>query len=422
MVRIVPTLRLLSTLRSLPPLPSLRTLTLAPLALAQLALIAALYFHPTPALAQLPSQFFDPSIEAAGMGGASIGAFWEENPNDHANPALMGFHSGLRYSYGTTKLLAELAPDVDYRTHRILAGAWGVGVAITGKPVSSIGRLRLDYGRSQITDIDGNVIGEAEAHEDVRSFAVGVSVFDLISSIRVAKGGEPLALSHRLSLALGHAWKTYKFEVVPSNLFPDGPGEGSNNDAGILLRVAPFDEIGSGLRETSDRLRWKVDIAGAYTRLNYLHDRPLEFADGSTDEILEHDLYGGSVLFTAALPNDGVGDLWNFATPAIRMGVVYEHLKLYDNGNDLGGGGNRYGAELSVIDMLYLRYGRVDDDLLSNADNTFGGGIQLKYRNMIGVKGDYAAYPRGGFLNDNYDRWGITFFVDPYRLMKKGTH
>ena len=78
------------------------------LALSLISMIGVLTFA-TQGLAQvtdvLPSQIFDPSIEAAGMGGASIAAFWEENPNDHANPALMGFHSGLRYSYGTTQLV-----------------------------------------------------------------------------------------------------------------------------------------------------------------------------------------------------------------------------------------------------------------------------------------------------------------------------
>jgi hypothetical protein len=367
----------------------------------------------------LPSQLFDPSIEAAGMGGASIAAFWQENPNDHGNPALMGFHTGLRYSYGTTKLLPEFSDDLKYTSHRILAGAWGVGVAMTGKPVESIGRLRLDYGPSEITDVNGNVLGVFDAHEDTRSFAVGLSVFDLISSIRVAKGGEPLSFGHRLSLAVGHAWKSYEADLAPASLVPNGHGEGNNNDAGILLRVAPFDQIGGTLREANGGTRWKVDIAGAYTRINYLNDHNIDYGSGQTDEIFGHRSYGGSALFTVALPNDGVGDLWDFATPAIRLGVVYEHTELYEGDTNLGNLGNSYGAELSVIDMLYLRYGRVDGDALGSDDDTFGAGIALKYRNMIGVRGDYAAYPRGSFLASNYDRYGITFFVDPYRLMKK---
>jgi len=375
-----------------------------------------------PAPAQLPIQIFDPSIEAAGMGGASIAAFWEENPNDHANPALMGFHSGLRYSYGSTQLIPEFDDHVYYKSHRILAGAWGVGVAMNGKPIESIGRIGIEYGPSIVTDVDGNVIGEAEGHERVRSLAVGLSVFDLISSIRVAKGGDPLSFSRRLSLALGHAWKTYETDFAPAELVPNGHAEGTNNDAGILLRVAPLDQIGGTLRDANDRMRWKIDVAGAYTRLDYLNDHGVEYADGSTDELFEQRSLGGSALFTVALPNDGVGDLWDFATPSIRLGLAYEHTDVYEEDIKLADLGNRYGAELSVIDMLYLRYGRVDDDPFGVFHgDTFGGGISLKYRNMVGLKGDYASFPRGSLLGKDYDRWGVTFFLDPYRLMKKGT-
>ena len=81
---------------------------------------------------------FDPSIEGAGMGGASMAAFWQENPDDWANPALMGFHNGLRYGYGQTQLFAD---DVQYTTHRFLIGAWGVGVAMA----------RLDARSSRLT-------------------------------------------------------------------------------------------------------------------------------------------------------------------------------------------------------------------------------------------------------------------------------
>ena len=373
-----------------------------------------------PAMAQvLPSDAFDPSIEAAGMGGASIAAFWEENPNDHGNPALMGFHSGLRYSYGTTKLLPEFSDDLTYRSHRILAGACGLGVAMSGKPIESIGYVGINYGPSEITDVNGNVIGEAEFTEHVRSIAVGLSVFDLISGLRVRKGGEPLSFGHRLSLALGHSWKTYEIGLDPQEVDPTAHGEGSNNDAGILLRVAPLDQIGGALRDASDHMRWKIDVAGAYTRINYLNDKTIDYAGGGSDDLLGYRSVGASMQFTMALRNDGTGDLWDFANPSIRLGLAYENTDVYENGNKVGDLGNRYGAELSLLDMLYLRYGRVDGDWLSNDDDTFGGGFSLKYRNMIGVKGDFASYPRGAFLRDNYDRWGLTFFVDPYRLLKK---
>ena len=44
----------------------------------------------------------DASIRSAGMGGACNAVFWGADPNDWANPALLGYHSGLRYSWGKT--------------------------------------------------------------------------------------------------------------------------------------------------------------------------------------------------------------------------------------------------------------------------------------------------------------------------------
>jgi hypothetical protein len=369
-----------------------------------------------PALAQFgaQSQFIDPSIEGAGMGGASIAAFWEENPNDRANPALMGFHRGLRYSYGNTILVPELADGVHYESHRILAGAWGVGVAITGKPIDSVGRLRIDYGEIEATDGFGNPI-TVEPHEDVRSFALGVSVLDLVSSIRVARGGEPLELSRRVSLALGHAWKTYKIDFV--NFAPFGQGEGSNNDAGLVLRIAPYDGIGGGLMESSDHLRFRLELAGAMTRLNYLNDHSIGYADGSSDDLQSERNAGASAQVTMAVPGD-LGWFSNIATPAIRVGFAWEESDLYQDDEKLSYYATRVGGVVSFFDVLYFRSGHLRDYITTENGNTIGLGLSLKWKNAFGVKGDYATQPRGEFLTSDRDRWGFTAFVDPYRLMK----
>jgi hypothetical protein len=370
-----------------------------------------------PALAQgVQSQFFDPSIEGAGMGGASIAAFWEENPNDRANPALMGFHRGLRYSYGDTQLVPELADDVHFSSHRILAGAWGVGVAMTGKPIESVGRLRIDYGELEVTDAFGNPI-TLEPHEDVRSFAVGVSVLDLVSSIRVARGGEPLELSRRVSLALGHAWKTYKIDFAPVELIPNGQGEGSNNDAGLVLRIAPYDGIGGGLMESSDHLRFRLELAGAMSRLNYLNDRSVEYANGDSDDLQSERNAGASAQVTMAVPGD-LGWFSNIATPAIRMGFAWEESNLYQDDEKLSYYATRVGGVVSFFDVLYFRSGHLRDYISTQNGNTIGLGLSLKWKNAFGVKGDYATQPRGEFLPSDRDRWGFTVFVDPYRLMK----
>jgi hypothetical protein len=121
------------------------------------------------------------------MGGASVAAFWQENPSDHANPALMGFHRGLRFSFGDTKLDEPFTQDGHFESRRYLAGLSGLGVAITGKPIESMGRLRLRYGQLFATDEDGNIVATFSSVQTIRSVAVGVSVLDVVSGVLEAR-------------------------------------------------------------------------------------------------------------------------------------------------------------------------------------------------------------------------------------------
>src|ERR1041384_8426019 len=93
-------------------------------------------FFPSHATAQESASqavFLDPSIQDAGMGGAGASIFWRDEPNEWANPSLAGLYQGIRYSYGKTQLVPDLADDVFFKTHRIHVGGWGVGIAMAGK-------------------------------------------------------------------------------------------------------------------------------------------------------------------------------------------------------------------------------------------------------------------------------------------------
>ncbi|NIW24423.1 MAG: hypothetical protein GWN29_07575, partial [Gammaproteobacteria bacterium] len=121
------------------------------------------------------SLHIDPSIRAQGMGGASSAAFWGGDPNYWANPALLGYHRGLRYEYGKTQLVPDLATDVFFTSTRYSVGAWGVGFAFGGKP-GQLGGSRLDYGRSDFFDANGNFAGSFDSFENVETWGVGVNV------------------------------------------------------------------------------------------------------------------------------------------------------------------------------------------------------------------------------------------------------
>jgi hypothetical protein len=349
----------------------------------------------------------DPSVQSAGMGGATIAAFWLDQPNTFINPALMGFQRGITYSFGSTDISPPpfvFASEAKFQTHQILVGAHGIGLESTGKPIESLGRLRVDYGPTEITDINGNVIGEAHFLEDLRTLAIGVDVVALIASFQEASSGEPAPIRNRLSVAVGHAWKTWKVALEPA--FDFDVEEEDAKDIGGLVRYAALDQIGSSLGEASQDTRCRVEIAGAYSRQDW------------DEEFMGINRYGASVRLTVAPPTDAEGWVADFGSPSIGFGLLWTAV-------DPGNARNQFGAEATLDDILYLRAGLVEsyfiDDFFPGVPElktkaSFGGGVKLNYRKMLGARFDYANFPG---LSYDLDRFQGSLFLDPIRLWKE---
>ena len=358
----------------------------------------------TPAAAQVTNvTLFDPSIQSAGMAGATVAAFWQDLPNVWANPALASFQRGIRYSYGTTQLLPSVTEGIYLKSHQILLGAHGIGLEVSGKPVDSLGKIRLDYGLTEITDINGNVIGEINAYEEVRTLAIGVDLVALFASFQEATRGEPSAIRQRLSIAVGHAWK----DIVADLGF--AAGESEVRDIGALVRVAALDQIGATLGEASTDTRCRLELAGGYSEQNYNE----EFSE-DLDTYADLTQYGASVRLTVANPTTGEGFLRDFGTPAIAVALAWTQT---DEG--FGANTNRFGAEGSLWDLIYLRGGYVDDKAGDVHGPSFGGGVSLQYRKAVGARFDYARYPLAEGLRSDLDRFQITAFLDPVRFWRE---
>lgn len=363
---------------------------------------------------------FEPSIEGAGMGGGGVAYFWRDEPNSWSNPALLGIQSGLRYSYGRTQILEEFSDDVFLKSHRFSLGYGGIGVLLAGKPFGGVGEdLKLDYGETQLTDVDGNVIATTNPYEEVRSIGVGVSVLDLLGTLLGAESGIQNVRRH-LGISVGHTWKDIAFETEPD--FPGfSEGEAEQKDRGAAVRITPLDEIRGALDEPSDRVRAKIDLAGGYAQLNYDEDGDFFFDDPGipSSEIFELRRVGGAGRVTLAFPSSLQDPIHDFITPTVRFGLSYESSDYYtDGGDELGIDIKRIGAELALADALYLRWGHVEDAIFEVDDTTWGAGLAVRYKGLAGVRFDYAHYPYSPFLEDEFvDRLGITVLVDVGRIL-----
>jgi hypothetical protein len=387
---------------------------LAAILIASLALTSPSPLHAQP-LDGAQSTFLDPSIAAAGMGRAGSAVFWGEFPNGWANPALLGYHQGVRYAYGSNQLIPSLAEDLTFKSHEITIGYGGLGISLAGKPIEALGHLRLDYGPSELTDVNGNPIGTYDSYEQIDQFGVGLNVMETFATIQRLTGHEPSTLSRLVDLSIGHTWKTVTIDLAPVLSSNPGRGEVSQRDFGALLRVTPIDGFPRDASGAGTGLAWRLQVAAAYAARNYA-----DTATGSdfVTFVDEEQLIGGSARLSARLPVADEGGIWNFVEPTLALGLTVESANYYGGDTKLKGYDiTRAGEELALLETLYLRHGDMYYDAGDQTYETFGVGVRLRYKKMIGFTYDWAQVPQGVFFG-NVGRQGVTFFVDPLRLAR----
>ncbi len=185
----------------------------------------------------------DPSIRSAGIGYATTSVFWGDDPNYWANPALLGYHKGIRYEWSNTQLVPDLADDVFFEENRMTFGAWGVGVAISGKP------YRLDYGESEATDSQGVSLGTFNSYEEIDSWGIGISVLELSENVARLFVPEVPSLKRYGDISVGHMEKDIVINLAPAFVLSDqgaaGTGEvqAITKDFGVHVRATPWNAI-----------------------------------------------------------------------------------------------------------------------------------------------------------------------------------
>ncbi|MGE5177723.1 MAG: hypothetical protein ACM3PF_01380 [Bacteroidota bacterium] len=350
------------------------------------------------------------------MGRASVAVFWEDDLNDWSNPAVLGYQRGIRYSYGKTRLVPSLAADVFFKSDRIAIGACGVGVSFAGKPFRALGRLRLDYGVSEATNENGDVVGTFSSYEEIRQIGVGVSLIELLESVVNATGGTRSNLSRYADLSLGHNWKHVVVDLAPAYITLDqraGRGEADQRDRGALLRVTPVGAMRGPV---------KLDLSGGFSQRNY-DEVTISYIDvNQADPIVEERLVGAAARLTCTLPHER-GPIWDFLSPTVSAGATWEEAKYYWKGDRIGGRTGRTGEEITLLGLVSLRHGFVNDPTGEIVNDTWGYGVGLQYRGIASVRYDWAQVPEAeapDFRLPDVRRWGITVSFDPYRLIRSG--
>jgi hypothetical protein len=364
----------------------------------------------------------DPSIRSSGMGGASAAVFWGGDANGWANPALLGYHSGLRFEHGRTQLVPDLADDVYFATDRITIGSGWFGVSLAGRPVEGLGRIRLDYGASEFVDESGDPLGSFPSHEDVASWGAGVSVGGLIEALARWRGAEPPALTRWVDLAFGVSSKDVDVVRAPRRLW--GTASATGDDVGLLLRATPLDNT----RGATPAVPLRLDLSYGFSILDF-NDAYLVFLNEDLASPLSRIFFNGCAARVAVgLPVSlrpslgGTGWLADSFDPLLSVGLARDNEHVQAGGNRHSGYDvTHLGAEVTALNLVTVRTGYLDDPLGERSGATFGLGIGFQLGRFLGFRYDYGTLPESTGLSD-LKRHGYTIFVDPvafYRAQKR---
>lgn len=377
--------------------------------------LAALVLSPSAGHAQGTARSMDieTSVRAAGMGGASAGVWWGE-PGVWGNPASLAEVRGIGVVDGHTQLVPGLATDVFFDSRRVLIGGGGFGLSLMGVP-DGFGKLRLDYGKTAITDSFGRVIGSFHPYERVEGVGIGFSPVRLFDRIRGRDRGGDAPLSRWFDVALGAQHKHTKVVLFPPS--SGGAGTGDTWDWGVTGRI-------SVLPAHDPTLPVHLEVSGGWSVLN-ANDERFEFGAlfGGTAPPTRTRRIGGAVH--AMLPSP-----WRAGDDAMLRVIVAELHPLevgvaYDKDRVSAGGDAPFytiehtGLEATVFGVLTGRWGHYSDPAGQIVDDTFGYGFRLPVGPWGAVTYDHARVPQAnssGLPDVKRRAWSV--WIDPLRIWR----
>lgn len=390
--------------------------------------------------------FLDPSVRAAGMGRASTAMFWGGDPNYWANPALLGYHRGIRYEHGRTQLVPDLADDVFFTTRRATLGAFGIGISFAGKP-NSWGESRLDYGESIVTDPgSADPVGTFHSFEEVESFAIGANLVQVVDSFYGLFGNREMYLHRYADVSLGWSVKTDSVNLVPPGLGDQGSAGVTTHDLGFLVRLTPYNSINQesflpGLDAVTHPLFGGLRLEVAYGEgYQNFDNRSIALVDPfQADPVHEAHRRGWAARVAMGMPSaleetmegNGAGWFSRLITPLVSFGKAWDRTQYSFPGPylDFRSGEpvervdyrsqvmEESGWELTLGNIYTVRRGRIDDPEGSIHGDTEGWGLGFRYGDIVGFRYDEATIPQYVEL-DRVKRISRTFYFSPLALYR----
>ena len=341
------------------------------------------------------------SIRAAAMGGASAAVNWGE-PDAWANPATLAGVRGVGWVGGRTLELPGLSSEIVLHSQQFLVGGSGLGFSFMGKPISGLGKTRLDLGTyAAPINITGDLFEQTE------SWGVGLSPLRLVDAYRRANGSTAPSLTSVGDISFGYQSEITQVTSVPSGDLMD---EAHTYDWGVLGRVA-LARLWS--RDASMRL----NLTAAYSDLNQLRPHagsldapPSRFKRSAVALRLSPPPPSERSAEPPAMPWWRPGDV-----PSLSLGLAYDHDNRTEFGDGSTHGIDHVGLEATLFQLVALRAGYYSDPTGDVQGMTYGGGVTLPIGPWGSVGYQLASVPIVEGLDRQF-RQGWSVWFDPSRF------
>jgi len=353
----------------------------------------------------------DPSVRAAGMGGATTAVTWGE-PGTWGNPAAVAGYRGAAWLGSSTRLAPGLAGDVELRASRFVLGGAGLGLTLMGEP-SWLGRVELDYGSVQGTDPLGNATGTFDTLERIEGWGAAIAPFELVDALRRHRDPDVPSLARWFDLRGG--WQRRRADL---RLAPGTSSRESQFDWGAQARVAL-------LPGRPDGRAPRVEVAGGWAVLSADRDVRFDFGGTSTPgAATRHERRGVAAHAVVPWAGEGTGGAgpwgWWFATvpQAVELGFAWDHDDRTVPGSSFEASSDHVGFEASVMRILFARLGQLDDPREDVSGLTWGFGVHLPVGLLADVGYDFASVPNAtGIERGRRHGWSVA--LHPEELLRR---
>ena len=361
----------------------------------------------------------NPSARGAALGNDSGAAdIWDTSPlGAWSNPAKLGYHQGLAYSYTHTLWSSEIFQDIYYQSSYISLGWNGIGVLFPAPSAHKKWGTVMSYGEQDQLDEFGNLIGTFESYDADTKYGFGINLVEFASNFIYNDFLKSINSFGEFSFGYNH-------DNIYSNLAPEGTGSSTTSISGIgeskfssygyLVRLSPFNKQNTlGGFCTLDFIGSINNINPDKETITYINESQADYLPWGT-----HSAFSGKISITKDF-------ITRYQTPPILDGIVANLVSFYYSYDDTQFGKEEadnpgewgHGYEITFLDIFSIRNGYYEDDYGMIVGDTSGFGINLNYRDIFQFQYNYSEIPGGEFF-DTLEMDDYLFRVDFLKAYK----